>query len=76
MRGRLRRQPDLRCIEASNEVGYVGMEPCDHVHRNLDDSIAKRWLDGEIALHAHLRVRSCLGESHSQDFCLAKLVFH
>jgi hypothetical protein len=33
-------------------------------------SVAKRWMDGEIALHAHLWVRSVLGEVYAENLCL------
>jgi hypothetical protein len=68
VRGRPSRQESLKALD---KIANVGMEPRDVVHGDLNTSIAKRWLNGEVALHAHLRVRPRLGESHPQDLCHA-----
>jgi hypothetical protein len=38
--------------------------------RNFPGPIAKRWLNQEICLHAHLGLRSLVGESEAEELCL------
>src|SRR5687767_445384 len=62
--------------EVLNELLY---EPCDPDGQLLDAAkgslealtVSERWLQSDLALHVHLRVRSLCGEPQAQDLCLA-----
>jgi hypothetical protein len=64
-RGRLE-----KLIETLNEATDVPAHMPDGAERDLHGDVAKRWLDGKSALHAHLWVRSRLGEAHTDKLCL------
>ena len=61
--------------EELDELLYV---PCDPDGQLLDAAegslegltVSERWLQSDLALHVHLRVRSRCGESQAQDLCL------
>ena len=58
-------------IEIVDEATDIGTNLLDGSDWNLQGaSVAKRWIDGKIGLHAHLRVRSRLGEAYSDNLCL------
>jgi hypothetical protein len=58
-------------IETVDEATDVPTQVLDGAERNLlRGRVAKRWLDGKSALHAHLWVRSRLGEAHTDKLCL------
>jgi hypothetical protein len=57
-------------IETVDEATDVPTHMLDGAERGLRDHVAKRWLDGKSALHAHLWVRSRLGEAHTDKLCL------
>ena len=57
--------------EKVDDVGDVTVDGIECGSGNLDSFIAERWLNAEIALHAHLRVRPRVREAQSQDLCLA-----
>ena len=57
-------------IETVDESTDVPANMLDGTERDLRGHVAKRWLNGERALHTHLWVRSRLGEAHTDDLCL------
>jgi hypothetical protein len=57
-------------IETVDEATDVPANMLDGEERNLVGSVAKGWLDGKLALHAHLWVRSRLGEARADNLCL------
>jgi hypothetical protein len=58
-------------IETVDEATDVPTHMLDGAERDLPrDYVAKRWLNGKSALHAHLWVRSRLGEAHTDELCL------
>jgi hypothetical protein len=57
-------------IETVDEATDIPTHMLDGVERDLRGDVAKRWLNGKSALHAHLWVRSRLGEAHTDKLCL------
>ena len=57
-------------IETVDEATDVPTHVLDGAERDLHGDVAKRWLNGKSALHAHLWVRSRLGEAHTDKLCL------
>src|SRR5215212_9881200 len=61
-------------IETFDEATDVPVNMLDaaewDLHGDAARDVAKRWLDGKSALHAHLWVRSRLGEAHTDKLCL------
>src|SRR5215204_3481487 len=66
-----RRERLEELIETVDEATDVPAHMLDRAERDLHGAcVAKRWLNGKSALHAHLWVRSRLGEAHSDNLCL------
>jgi hypothetical protein len=59
-----------KLIETVDEATDVSANMLDGAERDLHGHIAKRWLDGKSALHAHLWVRPRLGEADTEKLCL------
>ena len=57
-------------IETVDEATDVPTHVLDGAERDLHGDVAKRWLNEKAALHAHLWVRSRLGEAHTDKLCL------
>lgn len=68
---------DYPTTTALRKVRGKGLDNPSHVIRDwlqrspTEPSLAKRWLEGKVAVHLHLRIRSEGGELENGDLCLA-----